>query len=39
MSKRPGDPGYAAGWCIHYRASRISGKGYDTCEAGVRGRG
>lgn len=31
MSKRKGDPGYAGGWCIHFRnASR-----HDTCEAGV----
>lgn len=38
MSKRPGDPGYAAGWCIHYRAPRFGpggSKGHDTCEAGV----
>jgi hypothetical protein len=32
MSKRPGDPGYAAGWCIHYRSPSHG----DTCEAGVR---
>jgi hypothetical protein len=32
MSKRPGDPGYAAGWCIHFRSM---GK-HDTCEKGVR---
>lgn len=31
MSKRPGDPGYAAGWCIHYGYER--GKG-PVCEAG-----
>jgi hypothetical protein len=31
MSKRKGDPGYAAGWCIHFRdASRNT-----SCEAGV----
>lgn len=23
MSKRPGDPGYAPGWCIHYRAGDL----------------
>lgn len=36
MSKRKGDPGYAAGWCIHY--SGISdGKGgwVTSCEKGV----
>lgn len=31
MSKRAGDPGYAGGWCIHYR----SPSEHDTCEAGV----
>ena len=41
MSKRPGDPGYAAGWCIHYRSNRVPlGQTIkpedDTCEAGVR---
>jgi hypothetical protein len=36
MSKRPGDPGYAAGWCIHYRYnSRRKASEPDTCEAGV----
>jgi hypothetical protein len=37
MSKRPGDPGYAAGWCIHYRSpSQGYGKPeLKTCEAGV----
>lgn len=36
MSKRPGDPGYAAGWCIHYRYNRSPKKPEDdTCEAGV----
>lgn len=36
MSKRPGDPGYAAGWCIHYRArDPKTGADYKTCEAGV----
>lgn len=31
MSKRPGDPGYAAGWCIHFRSMGAS----KTCEKGV----
>lgn len=31
MSKRPGDPGYAGGWCIHYRTPSH----HDTCEVGV----
>lgn len=31
VSKRIGDPGYAANWCIHYRASMDN----TTCEAGV----
>lgn len=38
MSKRPGDPGYAAGWCIHYRYNHdrdLQGGKPDTCEAGV----
>lgn len=36
MSKRPGDPGYAGGWCIHYRPSKIGAvNGHDDCEAGV----
>src|ERR1700682_5822130 len=36
MSKRQGDPGYAAGWCIHYRYNRDVKEGApDTCEAGV----
>lgn len=36
MSKRPGDPGYAAGWCVHYRYNRKLREGEaDTCEAGV----
>lgn len=36
MSKRPGDPGYADGWCIHYRYNRDLKPGQpDTCEAGV----
>lgn len=33
MSKREGDPGYAADWCIHYRSSRLGE--VTTCEAGV----
>jgi hypothetical protein len=33
MSKRAGDPGYAAGWCIHYRYNRD--EKITTCEAGV----
>jgi hypothetical protein len=37
MSKRPGDPGYAAEWCIHYRFNRDAEKPEDdTCEAGVQ---
>jgi hypothetical protein len=36
MSKRPGDPGYAPGWCIHYRYNHSLAPGQlDTCEAGV----
>jgi len=38
MSKRKGDPGYRAGWCIHYR-SPSGGWGKppcETCEADVR---
>lgn len=39
MSKRPGDLGYAAGWCIHYRSPSPPGsmgrKTIPTCEAGV----
>jgi hypothetical protein len=31
MSKRPGDPGYAAEWCIHFRSMGQ----HDTCEKGV----
>jgi hypothetical protein len=31
MSKRKGDPGYAGGWCIHFRDASKN----DTCEAGV----
>lgn len=34
MSKRPGDPGYAAGWCIHYGYDRA--KGGATCAAGCQ---
>jgi hypothetical protein len=33
MSKRPGDPGYAAGWCIHYGYERKECRA--TCAAGV----
>ena len=33
MSKRAGDPGYAGGWCIHYRYNRDPK--VTTCEAGV----
>lgn len=32
MSKREGDPGYASGWCIHFRSMGQ----HDTCEKGVR---
>jgi hypothetical protein len=32
MSKRAGDPGYAPGWCIHFRSMGH----HDTCEKGVR---
>lgn len=37
MSKRPGDLGYAAGWCIHYQSPFVApGKPErETCEAGV----
>lgn len=37
MSKRTGDHGYRAGWCIHYRSpSQGIGKPFlTTCEAGV----
>mgnify|MGYP001604798916 CR=1 FL=1 len=36
MSKRPGDPGYADGWCVHYRSNRSRNPdGPDICEAGV----
>lgn len=37
MSKRPGDPGYAPGWCIYYRAPKIGswGNGHEDCEAGI----
>ena len=31
MSKRLGDPGYGAGWCIHFRSMGQ----HQTCEAGV----
>jgi hypothetical protein len=33
MSKRPGDPGYAAGWCVHYGFDRKQSK--SICEAGL----
>lgn len=37
MSKRPGDPGYAAGWCIYYRYDPTAERMADaTCEAGIR---
>ncbi|MDE2099566.1 MAG: hypothetical protein KGL39_20100 [Patescibacteria group bacterium] len=37
MSKRKGDPGYAPGWCIHYRYNRDAKTPEEnTCEAGVR---
>lgn len=36
MSKRPGDPGYSAGWCIHYRGiTGPRGEIVTSCEAGV----
>lgn len=36
MSKRPGDPGYAAGWCIHYLGISDGKGGFRTsCEKGV----
>lgn len=35
MSKRADDPGYAPGWCIHYRYNRDPKPGENTCEAGV----
>lgn len=36
MSKRPGDPGYAPGWCIHYRGISDGKGGFITsCEKGV----
>jgi len=37
MSKRPGDPGYAPGWCIHYRSPHVGFRKPElaTCEAGV----
>lgn len=36
MSKRPGDPGYAAGWCIHYLGISDGNGGTRTaCEMGV----
>lgn len=36
MSKRKGDPGYAAGWCIHYRGiTGRNGESITSCEKGV----
>lgn len=37
MSKRVGDPGYAAGWCVHYRSPHVVPEQpeLETCEAGV----
>lgn len=37
MSKRPGDHGYAANWCIHYRGISSDGKGglVTSCHAGI----
>jgi len=35
VAKRPGDPGHAPGWCIHYRYNRAPKPGENTCEAGV----
>lgn len=36
MAKRPGDPAYAAGWCIHYRGITGSrGESVTTCEKGI----
>ena len=34
VSKRPNDPGYAAGWCIHYRSPH-GGETFTDCEADV----
>lgn len=31
MSQRPGDPGYAPHWCVHFRSMGE----HETCEAGV----
>lgn len=37
MSKRPGDPGYPAQWCIHYLGISDGKGGFrDACEAGVK---
>jgi len=37
MSKRPGDSGYAAGWCIHYRGiTGPHGEIVTSCEKGVQ---
>lgn len=36
MSKRAGDPSYAAGWCIHYRGiTGARGERVTSCEVGV----
>ena len=35
MSKRPGDPGYAPGWCVNYRYQPGKRGAEQTCEAGV----
>ncbi len=36
MSKRPGDPGYAPGWCIHYLGISDGKGGFRTkCEKGI----
>lgn len=36
MSKRPGDPGYAAGWCIHYLGISDGKGGWRAaCEKGI----
>jgi len=37
VSKRLGDPGYPAQWCIHYRGISDGRGGFnDSCEAGVK---
>jgi hypothetical protein len=36
VSKLPGDPGYAAGWCIHYRGiTGPRGERVTSCEVGI----